>query len=119
MAETGRIGRIMDRFGERFVRKIARAGEIRRPPGHAEFAAEVASLFAAKEAVYKALGLESIPIRFPEVEILKRVGGAPEVKLHGRLAGMADRLSITKIHVSITHGRGMVAAVAVAVRRDP
>ena len=79
------------------------------PPQH--FAAR----FAAKEAVGKALGRGMT--RWREVEVV-RGRGAPTVALHAHYAEWAARLGVTRIHVTLTHSKGMAVAVAVA-ERDP
>lgn len=77
------------------------------PPQH--FAAR----FAAKEAVGKALGRGMT--RWREVEVV-RGRGVPTVALHGHYAQWATRLGVTRIHLSLTHSRGVAVAVAVAER---
>lgn len=69
----------------------------------------VAGRWAAKEAIYKALGMR---ITWQQVEILPDALGVPQVHLHhpdfdpGRL----------RIHVSISHERRHAVAVAVVDR---
>lgn len=77
------------------------------PPQH------YAARFAAKEAVGKALGRGMT--RWREVEVV-RGRGAPAVALHGHYAAWAERLGVTRIHLSITHSRGVAVAVAIAER---
>lgn len=76
------------------------------PPQH--FAAR----FAAKEAVGKALGVGMT--RWREVEVVRGGRGAPTALLHGRYAARAEALGVTRITLSLTHSRGIAAAVAVA-----
>ena len=66
----------------------------------------LAARFCAKEAVAKALALEAWSPR--DVEIVTGEHGAPQVVLHGALAGLGP------VAVSLTHDRGMAGAVAVA-----
>ena len=75
------------------------------PPQH--FAAR----FAAKEAVGKALGRGMT--RWREVEVV-RGGGAPTVALHAHYADWAERRGVDRIHLSLTHSKGVAVAVAVA-----
>lgn len=75
------------------------------PPQH--FAAR----FAAKEAVGKALGIGMT--RWREVEVV-RGRGAPQIQLHGRYAERGRQLGVTKVHISLTHDRGVAMAFAVA-----
>src|SRR3974390_126590 len=74
-----------------------------------------AARFAAKEAVGKALGIGMT--RWREVEVVRGVG-PPGIALTGRYARRADDLGVTGITVSLTHSRGMAAAVAVAEGGD-
>jgi holo-[acyl-carrier protein] synthase len=74
-----------------------------------------AARFAAKEAVGKALGIGMT--RWREVEVV-RGAGPPGIALTGRYARRADDLGVTRISVSLTHGRGIAAAVAVAEGGD-
>lgn len=80
------------------------------PPQH------YAARFAAKEAVGKALGRGMT--RWREVEVV-RGRGAPTVALHAHYAEWAARLGVTRIHLSITHSKGVAVAVAVAENDDP
>jgi holo-[acyl-carrier protein] synthase len=65
----------------------------------------LAARFCAKEAVAKALALEAWSPR--DVEVVLAAGGAPEIVLHGPLAGRGP------VAVSLTHDGGLAAAVAV------
>ena len=65
--------------------------------------------FCAKEAVAKALALESVNWR--EVEVTG--GGPPEVRLSGAAAARAAELGV-QVSVSLTHSRRDAAAVAIA-----
>jgi holo-[acyl-carrier protein] synthase len=74
-----------------------------------------AARFAAKEAVGKALGIGMT--RWREVEVV-RDAGPPSIALTGRYARRAEALGVTVISVSLTHSRGVAAAVAVAEGAD-
>ncbi len=72
----------------------------------------LAGMFAAKEAVLKALGTGlSLPMQ--EIEITHTETRQPQITLHGRAAQtLADRGG-GQLMVSITHEAGMAAAVVV------
>jgi holo-[acyl-carrier protein] synthase len=70
----------------------------------------LAARFCAKEAVAKALGLESWS--FLDVEVVG-TGGPPEVRLHGAVAERARLLGV-EVSISLTHTGRDAAAVAVA-----
>jgi holo-[acyl-carrier protein] synthase len=77
----------------------------------------LAARFCAKEAVAKALGLESLSWR--EGEGVSD-GGKPTVRLSGAAAARASALGV-RVEVSLTHtGRDAAAvALAAAVRLNP
>ena len=84
-------------------------GERAYAAGRARPGQHLAARFCAKEAVAKALGLEVwSPL---DVEVVP-TGAAPEVRLSGHAARRADELGVT-VSISLTHSRGMAAAVAV------
>ena len=95
-------GRLIDRcFTE------AEAAYIRSRSAKA--AESMAGIWAAKEAVLKALGT-GIAFPLQEVEVCHTDAGQPVVRLHGRTAEAAQGGSFL---VSITHEGGMAAAVAI------
>lgn len=71
-------------------------------------------LFAAKEAVMKALGTGwAEGLGFRQIQVVRNAAGAPTVELHGRAAERSAALGVGSIHLSITHERSFAAAVAV------
>jgi holo-[acyl-carrier protein] synthase len=105
-----RIARAMEnpRFAARIYTPAERARmENLGPERRAERAA---GLFAAKEAVAKALGTGFSGFGFADVEILADGNGRPVVSLHGGAAALAPEAAI---HLSITHDAGLAMAFAV------
>lgn len=76
----------------------------------------LAARWAAKEAVFKVLGLRRGELRWREIEVLNNNSGAPEVRLYGRLAELARSLGVEKIALSLSHSRDYAVAVAVGIR---
>jgi holo-[acyl-carrier protein] synthase len=111
--EIPRIAQALARHGERFVERLFRPGELRRPPTSPAYAEHVAGLFAAKEAAMKALGTGMRGVAFRELAIVRSPGGPPRLALFGRAAAYGARLHVTGAHVTITHGREIAAAVVV------
>jgi len=114
LIEIDRIAQTLERrprFAERCFTEAEAAYCLSRafPPQH--FAAR----FAAKEAVGKALGRGMT--RWREVEVV-RGRGAPAAVLHRHYAEWAARLGVVRIHLSLTHSKGMAVAVAIAERDD-
>lgn len=69
--------------------------------------------FAAKEAVAKMLGTGFREIMLREIEVLRDEYGKPYVILYGRALKISENLGIRKIHLSISHTKDCVSAVAV------
>lgn len=113
LIELNRVRSALGRHGERFVERIADPLEIgsRSAAGQAQ---TVAGLFAAKEAVLKALGTGwAEGLAFRQVVVERLASGAPRVRLEGEARRRADRMGVARIHLSITHDAGVAAAVAV------
>jgi len=69
-----------------------------------------AGMFAAKEAVAKALGTGFSGFGVSDIEILADENGKPVVRLHG---GAAARAGGSAVHLSISHDGGLALAFAV------
>jgi len=69
-----------------------------------------AARFAGKEAVGKALGC-GVRFTWKEIEIVGRP--RPTVSLSGKTRTWAERAKAGEIDVSMTHSKGMAAAVAI------
>lgn len=117
MVEIDRMERIHALHGDRFVRRICLPGEV-DSRGDRALVQHLAGLFAAKEAVLKALGTGwAAGLAFSQVEVTKREHGAPAVCLHGRAANFAEERGIARVHLSITHDGSYAAAVAIAEKK--
>jgi holo-[acyl-carrier protein] synthase len=108
--EIPRIAALIERYGERFIRRLFTDGEIaycnrRRTP-----AIHFAGRFAAKEAGMKALGTgHSQDVLWRDLEVVRR-GGPPQLQFHGgaarRFAAMGARSSL----LTITHTDALALA---------
>jgi holo-[acyl-carrier protein] synthase len=80
-------------------------------PGRgAEF---LAGRFAVKEAVLKVLGTGLFQGVVPSHIVVTKAGsGAPDIELTGTAADAASAAGVSRVTVSITHKRDLVAAVA-------
>ena len=74
----------------------------------------LAGVFAAKEAVCKALGTGIGKVHWQDIEIIHAYSGEPEVRLHGTANEVAAARHLSEWAVSITHDGGIAMAVAVA-----
>ena len=76
----------------------------------------LATRFAAKEAVMKALGVGLWSFRLTDVEVVRDGLDAPTLVLHGGAADLATLRGVARWHLSLTHTDTVALAVAVAVR---
>lgn len=96
----------------RLLSKIALPGEIAYIQKFLRNQKEkVASLWAVKEAVFKALDISSGEISFKEIELCHYENGKPFVKLYGKAQKRFDDLKAKQIEVSISHQKSVVGAV--------
>jgi holo-[acyl-carrier protein] synthase len=135
--EVGRVRGVLERHGEAFLTRVflpeelpaepsglvreahgAKRGPGRKKktvlggPGHME---HLAGLFAAKEAVMKALGTGwSRGIGWTDIRILSDRHGKPHVRLTGEAGKYARRTGIAEMAVSISHTGTLAVAVAIA-----
>jgi holo-[acyl-carrier protein] synthase len=100
-----RLERVLERR-PRLAERVFTDAERGYAAARARPAQHLAARFCAKEAVAKALGLEGWAFR--DVEVVA-TGAAPEVVLRGSAAARAAGRPIA---VSLTHTRGVAAAVA-------
>jgi holo-[acyl-carrier protein] synthase len=108
-----RIRASIERFGERFLRRVLTPSEQRYVRGRPE---TMAGRWAAKEAVSKVLGLGVRGIGWRDIEVERLPTGQPAVRLHGRAAARAEQLGMARIALSITHESDYAVAVAFGVR---
>ena len=74
---------------------------------------KAADNFAVKEAVSKMFGTGFREISLLDIECLRDELGKPYVNLHGKAEEYAGKLSIARVHVSITNTKELSTAVAV------
>lgn len=119
LVEIARVAAAVDRFGERFVDRILGADEKRRYVARRERSASrglafLATRFAAKEAVSKAIGLGlRSPMTWRAVEIVNAPSGQPRVVAHGALADFLQARRL-RLSVSVTDEQTMAMAFVVA-----
>jgi holo-[acyl-carrier protein] synthase len=107
LIEIDRVQRALERY-PRFRERCFTEAEQAYCDSRANPAQHYASRFAAKEAVGKALG-SGVLFTWREIEIRGRP--KPGVALSGRTKCWAERVGAGRIDLSMTHSRGMAAAV--------
>jgi holo-[acyl-carrier protein] synthase len=108
-----RIRAALERFGQRFSRRVLTEAERRYVRDRPE---TMAGRWAAKEAVSKVLGLGVRGIGWRDIEVERLPTGQPAIRLHGRAASRAEQLGMGRIAVSITHESDYAVAIAFGIR---
>jgi holo-[acyl-carrier protein] synthase len=108
--EIDRVERVYRQYGDRFLKRIYTEGEIRYARGRAP---QLASRFAAKEAVMKLLGTGVRGVRWRDIEVARRPGMAPHIVLHGTAQARAELLGLTDIALSLSHSKEYAVASAI------
>jgi holo-[acyl-carrier protein] synthase len=104
ITEVPRIRQTIERFGERFLRRIFTAEEIRYCDSKANRFERYAARFAAKEAAMKALGTGwSRGVRWVDCEVVRMPGGRPTMTFHGKAGEFAAKLGVKNAALSISH----------------
>lgn len=104
ITEVPRIQRTLDRYGDRFLKRVFTAEEIRYCTGKPNAAERLAARFAAKEAGMKAIGTGwRGGVTWKDVEVVRFPGQRPQLRYHGRAAQIAFALGCNKTHLSLSH----------------
>ncbi|MBN1779514.1 holo-ACP synthase [bacterium] len=115
LVEKSRVQRALERFGERFARRVLTEREWALCQTKGDRIGSVAARIAAKEAVFKALGTGwAQNLGWHDIEVLNDSQGKPVVELY-REAGRRAEGGL--LHVSISHEKH--SAVAFAVLEQP
>ena len=109
IADIARFERAITRT-PRLAERLFRSCELERD-GRPRSPKSLAGQFAAKEAVFKALGGRTN--RWHDVIVERNGAGRPNLELHGEALRLAREAGADRWHVSITHDGGVAAAVVV------
>lgn len=111
--EVDRVGKqVADCTG--FREQIFTEREIKYCESKRSKAQNYAARFAAKEALFKALGTGwRGGLAWSEIEILNNRLGKPEVFVHGKIKRFIEKKKITRIHVSLSHINNLANAFVI------
>ena len=114
--EIERIAVAIERYGDRFVRRIFTEGEIEYCRRKRDFASSFAARFAAKEAAMKALGTgHSRGVYWRGIEVVRH-GGPPQLRFHGGAAARCAAMGATGSLLTLSHSRELAIAHVLLVR---
>ena len=104
LVDCDRIENSIERFGERFLRRVFTEGEISYAQSMKFPARHLAARFAAKEALSKAFGTGiGKSMGWRDLDVQKKESGEPFVVLSGGAEKMAHELGVTKVWISLSH----------------
>ena len=110
--ELERLERLTPSIRKRFLIRVYTPEELSQAKNRNDM---LTSLFAAKEAVSKALGTGIGFVAWKDIEIIHLPSGEPIVHLHGNAAVVANKLGLIDWSISISHDRTKAIAMAVAI----
>ena len=73
--------------------------------------------FSVKEAVSKALGTGVRDFALKDIEVLRDDLGKPVVTLYNKAKALSDSLGVSHWHVSISHSKTSITAMAIGEKR--
>jgi holo-[acyl-carrier protein] synthase len=118
IVECPRIGKMIEQYGELFLRRIYTPREIRHCHARKHAIEHFAGRWAAKEAILKAMGTGlSRGIAWTDIEVRTTEAGQPRVMIGGVAKDLARERGIGEILVSISHCRTYATAYAMALAR--
>ena len=104
ITEVPRIAAAIERFGDRFLKRIFTDNEIRYCESKQNKVERYAARFAAKEAALKAIGTGwRRGVSWTEVEVTREPSGRPTMTFHGVAGEFAAKLGVKRAHVSLSH----------------
>ena len=110
--EIARLKEIRPAIRKRFIQRVFTETEVAQARDRNE---ALSGVFAAKEAISKALGTGIGFVHWRDIEIIHLPTGQPTVHLHGNAKWAADNLGLKEWSVSISHDRTKAIALAVAI----
>src|ERR1044071_8530008 len=111
IAKVGRIKAAVERFGDRFLKRVFTPAAVRYCMGKTNAAERLAARFAPQEGGMKAIGTGwRHGVTWQVVEVLRLPGQRPVLKFNGKAAEFADRLGCKRTHLSLSHTREQAIA---------
>ncbi len=118
LVNINRVRKVLDRFGDRFEKRVFSELEIQRSRRKYDPSSSYAKRWAAKEACSKALGIGlRMGISWKEMHIVNLRSGKPELLLEGKakdfLKDMTPKGYSPKINVSLTDDYPWAKAIVI------
>ncbi len=104
LVECARIQHSLDRFGDRFLKRVFTEGEVEYSTSMKFPARHLAARFAAKEAVSKAFGTGiGKAMGWRDIDVRKKPSGEPYLVLSGHAEELAKSRGVTSALITLSH----------------
>jgi len=114
VVEISRFRKTIERLKDRFILRIFTDAEQRFCNEHRDPVPHFAARFAAKEALFKALGTGwAKGVTWLDAEVLRERQDAPVMQLHGEAGRLSAEKGARKIHISLSHTDQWAVAVVI------
>jgi len=114
LVEIVRFRKVIERLKDRFIHRVFTAGEQRFCNEHRDPVPHYAVRFAAKEALFKALGTGwAKGVTWLDVEVQRERQDAPTMSLHGEAQRLSEAMGTNKVHISLSHSDNWAIALVI------
>lgn len=114
IVETQRVARLLEKYGERFARRVLTAREWPAYERTKKPVLFIANRFSAKEAFSKAMGTGfRYPVTLQCISIVQNRAGKPGLEFHPKLEALVKSRGISGHHVTITDEQTLACACVV------
>jgi holo-[acyl-carrier protein] synthase len=104
LVEIERFRGVIQRLKDRFILRVFTANEQQFCNGHRDPVPHYAVRFAAKEALFKALGTGwAKGVTWLDVEVRRERQDAPTMVLYGEAQRLSAEMGARKVHLSLSH----------------
>ncbi|MGD0884804.1 MAG: holo-ACP synthase [Thermodesulfovibrionales bacterium] len=110
--KVARIREIVEKWGERFLRRVFTDHEISYCYGKRSPYLSLSVRFAAKEACIKAIG-SRLAVSLKDIEVVNDISGKPAITTYGTVATFFRENSLQAAHLSLSHEKDYGVACVV------
>jgi len=114
LVEPSRIARLLEKYGERFAKRLLTENEWPEYLVSGQSAMFLAKRFAAKEALSKAIGTGlRYPVSLSHIGVTHDQRGKPCFEFHPELSALVSNEGITSHHLSISDELNLACAFVI------
>ena len=112
--QSKRMKEMLLKWADRVENRVFDEGELEYSKSREASHLHLAARFAAKEAVFKALGRGlNDGMTWTDVKVVNDELGKPHIQLERRAKEIADQMGVATIHLSLTHTDESAMAVVI------